>query len=364
MIAVILGLPGSASTWLFNVVRELVATLPGPAVSLYADRASDLLAALAETNAAHVVVKAHARMMAVLRLAGGRLIASTRDSRDSLLSMQDRFGHSAYDVTRQIALSAASVAYARDAIAHLHLTYESRFTHRKATIAQIASFLEIDCEKTREAELFAKLKRTSVRSHTALLAAQGYTADCFDPATHWHPNHVGDGKVEKWNGRLPPERAEAYLHAFAALCSGYYREPGAIGWTCDFFRYHDERDAIGSQELAASDAVCLVHGPHFYLPAGRWRAVFALRPRDDATPPRLQIEIISEGVQVLAMKQTTVASAEGDGCSLEFEARDHMLPLEARVHSTGQGPVAVIFEGVSLEWIAPLPVGQGIARPL
>lgn len=367
MIAVVLGLPGSASTWVFNVSRKLIAAMPETAVSLYADRASGLLRALSNTRAAHAVIKAHALdrpMLALLRATGGCVILTTRDPRDSLLSMQDQFGHAIEDVTRQIALSAASVATVRGELAHLHLAYESRFTRRKSTIRDIAAQLSIGTDETRCEEIFDALKVASIRSHTTALAEQGYEADWFDPATHWHPGHVGDGRIDKWADRLSPHFSEAYVAAFAALCSGEYHRPGAVSWRPELFRYHDARQADSQQTLATHNAECLVHGPHFYLPAGRWRATFLLEPVDADAPANLRTEIVGESVEVLAMRHTVIGGGIDLDCRVEFDVRDHMMPLEARVHSLANEAVKVRFDGVDLEWISPVPQPRGIARPI
>lgn len=367
MIAVVLGLPGSASTWAFNVVREFVSGGTGRAASLYADRASDLLAALSATPAEHVVVKAHALdrpMLALLRACGGHLILTTRDPRDSLLSMQDRFGHAERDVARQIALSAACAATVRDELPHLHLAYESRFPRHKSAVARIAAHLAIEADPARCEAIFDKLKVSVVRAQTNALAAQGLEGDWFDPQTHWHPNHVGNGRSEKWSGRMSSRRSEAYVGAFAALATGDYRQRGAVSWRPELFSYHDARDAEGIQALAAARAECLVSGPHFYLPAGRWRAGFGLEVREGTAPGPVQLEIISDSVHVLAMRRTTPEAVCASACTLDFEVRDHMLPLEARVHSLENERVNLHFEGVDLEWIGPAPQPEGIARPL
>jgi hypothetical protein len=365
MIAVVLGMPGSASTWIFNVVRELVAACGEPAVSLYADRANDLLAELAATDAQHVVIKAHSldqRMLALLRVSGGHLIVSTRDPRDSLLSMQDRFGHAAQDVTRQIALSAASIAVVRSEVPrHLHLAYETRFPRRKSTIGQIASFLSIDREASDYAAIFEKLKVASIRCHSASLAKLGYGPDWFEPATHWHPNHVGDGRIRKWTDRLSALSSEAHLKAFAALAEGEYRQEGSISWKPEFFSYHDAAEANGPRSLNAAEPVCLVFGPYFYLPPGRWRASVAL---EADTAALLRVEIVSETRNVLAMRQVTISSASDATCVLEFEVCDHTLPLEARVHSITSDPTGVRFGGVALDWTGRLPRSQRVARSL
>ncbi|WP_156839930.1 hypothetical protein [Novosphingobium aquimarinum] len=365
MIAVVLGMPGSASTWIFNVVRELVAGRGEPAVSLYADRAQDLLTELGTTDARHVVIKAHSldpQWLALLRVSGGHLIVSTRDPRDSLLSMQDRFGHAAQDVTRQIALSVASIAVVRsDVPRHLHLAYETRFARRKSTIGEIAAFLSIERDPSDYAAIFEKLKVASVRSHTASLAELGYEPDWFDPATHWHPNHVGDGRVRKWTDRLSAQASEAYCEAFAALSKGEYRQDGSIRWQPELFSYHDAADADGARSLTAAEPACLVFGPYFYLPPGRWRASVALEA--DTVAP-LRVEIVSETRVVLAMRQVTISSASDGTCVLDFEVADHTLPLEARVHAMTSDPLTVRFGGVGLEWIGPLPRAQRVARPL
>ena len=92
-----IGLHGSASTWVFNVIRELMIAAIGDEqriLALYADELRQLPdeAAIAGNC---LLIKSHqgsAALDAWLARARSRLVLSVRDPRDASISMAQRFG--------------------------------------------------------------------------------------------------------------------------------------------------------------------------------------------------------------------------------------------------------------------------------
>jgi hypothetical protein len=90
-----MGLHASASTWVFNVVRELlIAAVGEDAVGgLYADRRDQVPDAAARVGR-HLVIKPHpgsAELDAWLAQHGARVLISVHDPRDAAVSMAQRF---------------------------------------------------------------------------------------------------------------------------------------------------------------------------------------------------------------------------------------------------------------------------------
>src|ERR1700684_1665690 len=87
-----IGMHGSASTWVFNVVRELMIAAMGDiqVVSLYADQREQL----PDVAGRCLVIKSHHGSVGLdswLAEAGARIFLSVRDPRDACVSMCQRF---------------------------------------------------------------------------------------------------------------------------------------------------------------------------------------------------------------------------------------------------------------------------------
>ncbi len=90
-----IGLHASASTWVFNVVRELMIAGLGEAaiVAVYADTLAELPEEAARENR-HLVIKSHhgsSDLDAWLAAERVQIVLSVRDPRDACISMAQRF---------------------------------------------------------------------------------------------------------------------------------------------------------------------------------------------------------------------------------------------------------------------------------
>jgi hypothetical protein len=141
------GLHGSASTWVFNVVRELLIASVGEGnvLAVYAERPDELPDEVTRTLARHLVVKSHhgsAELDAWLAAAQAQLILSIRDPRDACLSMAQRFNARldvaarwlANDCRRLLRLSAQDLPLLR---------YEDRFFEDPAAVGRLAEVLGV-----------------------------------------------------------------------------------------------------------------------------------------------------------------------------------------------------------------------------
>src|SRR5579875_1814317 len=140
-----IGLYGSASTWVFNVARELMIAQHGPARihAVY----SDTVAKVVEDRQVlgrYLVWKMHygePQWDVFAQLADPTVILSVRDPRDAALSMVNRF-NTAFE------LAANAVGRCCNRVLHLPpnafpvLRYEDGFFRDPQTVRDIAAYLE------------------------------------------------------------------------------------------------------------------------------------------------------------------------------------------------------------------------------
>jgi hypothetical protein len=172
--------------------------------AFYADKVA--LFPQGSERAHYLVVKSHVPsepLLFVTRLTRGQIFLTIREPRDCVVSLMQRFRFSFDAALKDVAEEGARIvefSRARDVIV---LRYEERFHEDPATIARIAAVLGIRAPKTLRQKIFASLTPQSVKRTIRDLNARGTFGaapkpEHFDPATHWHPGHVGDGRMAKY----------------------------------------------------------------------------------------------------------------------------------------------------------------------
>jgi hypothetical protein len=208
-----IGLHGSASTWVYNVVREIMLAAVGPG-SLLAGYADDITQ-LPDTQALvgrHLLVKSHHAPAALdewLAARQARIVLSIRDPRDACLSMVQRFGLALDEATRVLLRDCERMIRLTGA-GHMVLRYEDRFFEQPDTVASLASGLGIALQATSADTIFARYATGAVRAFAA-----GVTAlppervgtlrhSIVDRVTQIHATHIGDTNSGKWRAFPPP----------------------------------------------------------------------------------------------------------------------------------------------------------------
>ena len=198
------GLKSSGSTWLYNVVVQLLrAKMRRGITAFYADNLAMFPGGTEEARI--LVVKTHEpseALVYLMRLTRGCMFLSIREPRDAIASLMQRFGHAFDGALRETArhsVRIAALAREEDAITY---RYERRFHERSQTIGEIATALGIRMNKAARDRIFRSLTRDAVIKKIGNLGKKGTfgatpNADSFDPATHWHPGHIGDGRIGK-----------------------------------------------------------------------------------------------------------------------------------------------------------------------
>lgn len=359
MFLVTLGTPASASTWIFNVARKLMATRCTDARSFYAEDGLTALKCLG-AGVDGLVLKAHCidpALMTLVARIGGKVIVSSRDPRDVLVSMQERFGYDHAETARTLSKSLACIASLPDAIPALHLRYEDGFHMQAQTIRQIADFLGYTTCDDEVTAIFDALRPEAVRAHIDALPPErleGGDTDRWDFTTHWHPGHVGDGLDGKWVARLPSLWQDLAAAALMPLDpGGSWRTEGVV-WPAPMFQ-PVAGDGAATAIALSGGGNTLRWGPYMHLPIGRWRIRPALR-NHGATRLTIRLEVctVHDERGVIEQRTVTLPSTYGDEPFMDFDVLSYFEPIELRLLCPQQGGRGVIdFSGASLHYLGP-----------
>jgi hypothetical protein len=199
-----IGMHASASTWVFNVVREaLIATVgASQVVSLYADERAQVPDAAGRS----MVIKSHhgsAELDAWLADSGARVFLSVRDPRDACISMCQRFQSSLDHTVRWIARDCNRLLRLAPQ-GHPVLRYEDRFFEQKDVAKRLAATLGLHPGPAVIDAIFDRYRTASVRAFAGSL--QQLPSDrlttvagfAMDRVTQILGPHIGDTQSGKW----------------------------------------------------------------------------------------------------------------------------------------------------------------------
>ena len=225
------GLKSSGSTWLYNVVIQLLRTKTRSGVTpFYADNLA--MFPPGTERARILVVKSHEPSRALvylMRLTRGCVFLSVREPRDAIASLLQRFGHAFEGALKETARQSARIVELAASEDMITYRYERGFYDRSQTIGEIAAALGIRINTAMRERIFRSLTREAVREKIDNLEKRGTfgkkpNADSFDPWTHWHPGHVGDGRVGKHTTVLSRKQQAEVL----AKTLGYRKQFGYL----------------------------------------------------------------------------------------------------------------------------------------
>jgi hypothetical protein len=220
------GLNGSGSTWAFNLIAAVLERgAPDARIhTLYSDLfLDDVLAADADTT----IVKTH-RLPAAVRTVAALLrvpiVLTVRDPKDGVASLVSRFGFDFDEALEQVRQSAEALAPLGAAAGILTFRYEDGYTRKRDTVDALAGYLGVALRRDDRDAIWDSLTPDAVRATIDELAASGVFAEgepaaAFDLKTHWHPGHVGDGRVGTWRtalDALQAARVDGATEAFRA----------------------------------------------------------------------------------------------------------------------------------------------------
>jgi hypothetical protein len=368
MIVVTLGVPGSASTWIFNVCRELLSA-DGTVAAGFLHRDVDFAAPLA-AGAAHTLFKAHVLsrpMIEKLAALDARIFVTLRDPRDCVVSLLERFRYGFDRALREVMRSAACIVMLGVRADRVY-RYENRYWEQSGIIDDLCAALDLDMPREARDKVTASYHRAALEKVVAAVPSldEGRLAVhddiVYDKLTHWHPNHFGDGIVGKWPTRLAPTSREIVAGAFGWFDRGYDLAP--TRWLPGSFHYRaclrrpDEMTLVG---LCIHDRAA-IFGPGLFLPPGRWRVTAHVEPR---TETEIETDILI-GTNRAAAARATLKPGTEPRPTLSFDHADAAVPIEWRLFMRRPGlltrmrlqardPTAIKwlrFGGVALECLS------------
>jgi glycosyltransferase involved in cell wall biosynthesis len=217
------GLHRSGSTWMFNLVRDICRMENKEFISCH--RESE--ARLPQDITRLILVKSH-NPMRDMQIFSTRsdvsAIITVRDPRDSVASMmQQLLGTSApafEEAARVVSCSARSLVDQFRIKKFPVFRYEDGFIGDSATFTRIATLLGTNPSDDRRQIILDALTSQAVRRTISDLEAAGIIRgnDIWDVETHWHANHIGNGKVGKFKNILSPAQQLQVVSQTRAFC--------------------------------------------------------------------------------------------------------------------------------------------------
>jgi len=380
LIVLISGPYSTASTWVYNVVSSIYSSFVAEeSFALYAGDASYLLANT-PLRFDNLIIKAHFfdnNLIRVLTRFDTRIIVTSRDPADIVVSYHRRSNNEILHIIRDISRSWASITEARTLFPALTLRYENCFTSTRSSLDAITSFLGREVSDSKLDAIFENHQIDTLRKSLSSENSDHALSITHSPdhKTQWHLDHIGDGRVGKGKEILPSTLVQSLSHAFwahpashsiHAKCKSFTgREmahstlvdqpvEGSICWTAPLFSYGDDRREIGAGAVIACDGGerYLVYGPYLYLQTGVWRAYLKINSLNSSPPLRLRVDVM-DGFSIVA-KTILINGNAVFTPELEFDHIDHLTPLEIRIISIPDGRSgSFVFSGAELVRLGP-----------
>lgn len=212
-----LGMYASASTWLFNVARQILQDDQGTEVrTVFVSGKEQSIPS--DGPEAVTLIKSHeigteARILDIARRSSTILI-SVRDPRDAVVSLMQAHGYDFEPALNYVERSARlCMEFNQDSRAKL-FRYETGFFEDTGTIEAVANHLAIQLANDKIQKIYDSLTRPEVEKHirqmpqmTNVLKSAG-SGDLLDVKTQWHSHHAGrNGEIGKWKRILAAQQA-------------------------------------------------------------------------------------------------------------------------------------------------------------
>ena len=220
------GLYGSASTWMYNVVRELMIARHGEE-RVCATYSETVQAVLEDARALgkFVVWKMHygdAAWTGFGDFARPTILLTVRDPRDAVFSLLDRFHTTRFDVAANAITHCCRRAMQCADAGHPLLRYEDRFFEQESTVRNIAAYIGTTVAKPVIAAIFARYTPEAVKAFADSVETLpperlkgDPKIDIYDTLTQIHRGHIGDRRVGKWRDKLNDRQQRELTAHFA-----------------------------------------------------------------------------------------------------------------------------------------------------
>ena len=235
-VAATLGVYGSASTWVFNVLRELSIAHHGAdrVHAIFSDSTQKVLTD-PRARERHIVWKLHRAddsWLAFAALSRARVVLTLRDPRDAMVSIMQRFGVGLTAACAEIVHTLQRVAEA-SAEGHPGLRYEDGFFSKPETVRALTHYFGWTVDDAEQARIFETYTADRVEQFGRVLDTLPASRvrrigdwTCFDDVTQIHRKHIGDQRIGKWRQHFDAAEQAAINKRLAPYLRTFHYEPG------------------------------------------------------------------------------------------------------------------------------------------
>jgi len=212
-----LGMYGSASTWLFNVVAQVQALSQTGMPLSHFFSGGEGFDSFGRENTVDLV-KSHeiSDEATIVELASRAMVIfiTVRDPRDAVVSLMLARSHT-FDRALHFVGQSARLCKEFSADSRVRLfNYETEFFNDMRTVTLVASHLGYGITDEAAQHIFAATSRPEVEKHIANMHKKTgvlrdkLSGDLLDPQTQWHTHHAGrSGETGRWRHVLTPQQA-------------------------------------------------------------------------------------------------------------------------------------------------------------
>lgn len=235
------GAKSSASTWLYNVVAEILRRRSEAEAWSYArsdDRPTHASLYVKQFYADSpesfprfdrhwdtLVIQTQQPSMSLSAFAARaefQVVMTIREPRDAIASLMKRFGFSFSSAFELVASGNTQIVDLFRRSTPLVLRFEDRFYDREMTIAAVAEFLGVELPDHLIREIFSVLTREQVAMKIDEMRREGvFGVLRHDPQTRWQIGHVGEIAIGQYAEILSREQQLLVLTATAGYCAEF-----------------------------------------------------------------------------------------------------------------------------------------------
>lgn len=226
MIVYCLGMQSSGSTWLYNVVREIMTAAGLEHAAFRVEMYENFLDGRA-AEYRNGVLRGHniqSGLLRMLNMADIKAVLSFRDPRDAVASFLQRFGDYGakfLPVCTQTARNLATLLSASQELDQMSFFYEDGFTENPQTVRDVAEFLGLPLADHQAQAIFEKYRAATVQAFIANIDQLpderrfvDQVNNTMDRVTSFHRTHISDMRVDKWRDVLSEEQQSAVSELF------------------------------------------------------------------------------------------------------------------------------------------------------
>ena len=290
------------------------------------------------------------RLFDLAKILKAKIIISSRDPRDCAVSLSERFNFDINTILIDLSHSYSCILSMTSDVEILKLHYDVDLLFNAKTVRSIVDFVGCDLGDAVIEKISLEFSRAAVAEKITELGYSGDPVQCFEPDTHWHLNHVGDGQTGKWRDRLDPLHTHLVEAAILPMDSADDPQGLTLLWPAAALHHDGSRENATKMVFYCDGADHrLVWGPYYRLPPGRWTAEYLIEPGDIDLTIRIEIHEAAPSRGSLGVKTVALGQHHPNDLKIEFDHLDQAHPVEARIFAIAdENQGSFLFAGVKL----------------